>query len=126
VAQDLEGLKKWIGEKETDVDYVTIPSVYRLAATLDRDDPMPKFGDALPIGWHWSSVGSFSYHSSYGTSTKCAHEPNGPPVLRIPNIQSGRIDKSDLKYAVTQRGILNATLYVLAIFCVSARMAALP
>jgi len=26
--------------------------VHRLAATLDRDDPMPKNGDPLPTGWH--------------------------------------------------------------------------
>ena len=52
MTQDLEPLKQWIGRRESDVDYVTIPSVYRLAATLDRDDPMPKHGDVLPIGWH--------------------------------------------------------------------------
>jgi 3-methylfumaryl-CoA hydratase len=52
VTQDFEHLKQWIGKQETDVDYVTIPSVHRLAATLDRDDAMPKFGDALPVGWH--------------------------------------------------------------------------
>ena len=51
MAQDLEKLKDWIGERETDVDYVTIPAVHRLAATLDRDDPVPKFGDPLPAGW---------------------------------------------------------------------------
>ncbi len=52
MAQNLEKLKDWIGERETDVDYVTIPSVHRLAATLDRDDAMPKNGDPLPPGWH--------------------------------------------------------------------------
>ena len=52
MTQDLEKLKDWIGEKESAVDYVTIPSVERLAATLDRDDPMPKAGDPLPVGWH--------------------------------------------------------------------------
>jgi 3-methylfumaryl-CoA hydratase len=51
MSHDLEQLKNWIGSTETDVDYVTIPSVHRLASTLDRDDPMPKFGDPLPIGW---------------------------------------------------------------------------
>ena len=51
MAQDLEKLKDWIGERETDVDYVTIPAVHRMAATLDRDDPVPKFGDPLPPGW---------------------------------------------------------------------------
>jgi 3-methylfumaryl-CoA hydratase len=52
MTQDLEPLKQWIGRGESDVDYVTIPAVHRLAATLDRDDPMPKFGDPLPAGWH--------------------------------------------------------------------------
>ncbi len=52
MTQDLEQLKQWIGQRESAVDYVTIPAVHRLAATLDRDDPMPKFGDTLPVGWH--------------------------------------------------------------------------
>ncbi len=53
MALDLEHLKQWIGKHESDVDYVTIPAVHRLAATMDRDDPMPVIGDALPIGWHF-------------------------------------------------------------------------
>ena len=36
MAHNLEELKKWIGQKETAVDYITIPAVHRLAATLDR------------------------------------------------------------------------------------------
>ena len=51
MSHDLEQLSKWIGNTESDVDYVTIPTVHRLAATLDLDYPMPKFGDPLPIGW---------------------------------------------------------------------------
>jgi 3-methylfumaryl-CoA hydratase len=49
---DLDQLTEWIGRTESDVDYVTIPSVQRLSATLDRDDPKPRIGDPLPIGWH--------------------------------------------------------------------------
>jgi 3-methylfumaryl-CoA hydratase len=52
MTQELEKLKQWIGKTESDIDYVTAPAVHRLAATLDRDDPMPKMGDPLPIGWH--------------------------------------------------------------------------
>jgi 3-methylfumaryl-CoA hydratase len=52
MTQDLEKLKEWIGRTESDVDYVTVPAVHRLAATLDRGDPMPKMGDPLPVGWH--------------------------------------------------------------------------
>ncbi|MDN3712526.1 restriction endonuclease subunit S [Paracoccus cavernae] len=35
----------------------------------------------------------------YGTAAKCSYDPTGTPVLRIPNIQSRRIDRSDLKTA---------------------------
>ena len=52
MTQDLEKLKEWIGRTESDVGYVTVPAVHRLAATLDRGDPMPRMGDPLPIGWH--------------------------------------------------------------------------
>lgn len=52
MAAELDKLKEWIGQRESDIDYITVPSIHRLSATLDRDDPIPKFGDALPIGWH--------------------------------------------------------------------------
>jgi 3-methylfumaryl-CoA hydratase len=52
MSADLEQLKQWIGRRESDLDYVTMPAVHRLAATLDRDDPKPRMGDPLPIGWH--------------------------------------------------------------------------
>jgi type I restriction enzyme S subunit len=35
----------------------------------------------------------------YGTSIKCSYDADGPPVLRIPNVQSGNVDLSDLKFA---------------------------
>src|SRR5688572_4283531 len=45
--------RAWIGKKQTARDLVTASPVARLAATLDRDDPPPKTGDALPPVWHW-------------------------------------------------------------------------
>ena len=45
-------LNKWLGKTETRHDHVTVPMVERMAATLDRDDPLPRPGDILPIGWH--------------------------------------------------------------------------
>jgi len=80
VTQNLEELKKWIGEKETDVDYVTIPAVYRLSATLDRDDPMPKFGDPLPIGWHQLLFPRIVRHSQVGADGHPARGDFLPPV----------------------------------------------
>jgi 3-methylfumaryl-CoA hydratase len=66
MTQDLEKLKEWIGQKESAVDYVTIPAVHRLAATLDRDDPMPKTGDPLPVGWHQILFPRVVRHSDRG------------------------------------------------------------
>lgn len=34
----------------------------------------------------------------YGTAQKCTPDPHGVAVLRIPNVASGRIDLTDLKY----------------------------
>ncbi|MCI3950517.1 MAG: acyl-CoA dehydrogenase [Burkholderiales bacterium] len=80
MAHDLEELKNWIGEKESALDYITIPAVQRLAATLDRDDPMPKAGDPLPIGWHAILFPRVVRHSQIGPD---GHPQRGdflPPV----------------------------------------------
>ena len=80
MAQDLEKLKEWIGQKESAVDYITIPAVHRLAATLDRDEPMPKAGDPLPIGWHAILFPRVVRHSQIGAD---GHPERGdflPPV----------------------------------------------
>ena len=45
--------QSWIGRSERSVDRVTVAPVAALAATLDRDDPPPADGDALPPLWHW-------------------------------------------------------------------------
>ena len=80
MAHNLEDLKKWIGEKETAVDYVTIPSVHRLSATLDRNDPMPKVGDPLPIGWHQLLFPRIVRHSQIGADGHPARGDFLPPV----------------------------------------------
>ncbi len=80
MTQDLEKLKEWIGRKESDTDYVTVPAVHRLAATLDRDDPMPRTGDPLPIGWHQILFPRVVRHSQIGPD---GHPQRGdflPPV----------------------------------------------
>jgi type I restriction enzyme S subunit len=55
----------------------------------------------LPESWTWASLEQIARSSSYGTSAKCSPTNSGPPVLRIPNIASGRIDLTDLKFAGT-------------------------
>ena len=80
MSAELEKLKGWIGSKEFAVDYVTVPAVHRLAATLDREDPMPKIGDPLPVGWHSILFPRVVRHSQIG---KDGHPQRGdflPPV----------------------------------------------
>ena len=80
MTQELEKLKQWIGQKESDVDYVTVPTVHRLGATLDRNDPMPGMGDPLPVGWHQILFPRVVRHSQIGAD---GHPQRGdflPPV----------------------------------------------
>jgi 3-methylfumaryl-CoA hydratase len=80
MTDDLEKLKEWIGQKESDVDYVTVPAVHRLAATLDRNDPVPRMGDPLPPGWHQILFPRVVRHSQVGAD---GHPERGdflPPV----------------------------------------------
>lgn len=48
--------------------------------------------------WAEYTVGQLVTDVRYGTAKKCAVDPTKTPVLRIPNIASGRIDLSDLKH----------------------------
>jgi 3-methylfumaryl-CoA hydratase len=80
MTSELDRLTEWIGRTETDVDYITIPSVHRLSATLDRDDPVPAFGQPLPIGWHSILFPRVVRHSQIGPD---GHPRRGdflPPV----------------------------------------------
>lgn len=54
-AEDKESarLRQWIGRKESRTDVVSPWPAAALAATLDRDDPVPAQGEPLPPGWHW-------------------------------------------------------------------------
>ncbi|MEK7875644.1 MAG: MaoC family dehydratase N-terminal domain-containing protein, partial [Pseudomonadota bacterium] len=80
MALDLKQLKQWIGQRESDVDYVTIPAVHRLAATLDRDDPMPRNGDPLPIGWHFMLFPRVARQSQLGADGNPQRGDFLPPV----------------------------------------------
>jgi len=50
---DFNRLREWIGKKESQADIAAAWPVTALTATLDRDDPDPVDGDAVPLGWHW-------------------------------------------------------------------------
>ncbi|ANY60993.1 acyl-CoA dehydrogenase [Comamonas aquatica] len=49
----LAHLQSWQGKSETTPDTVTAAPLRALSATLDRDDPAPHAGTAVPPLWHW-------------------------------------------------------------------------
>ena len=52
----------------------------------------------IPAEWEVVRLGDVISKFDYGTSVQCNGDPTGTPVLRIPNIASGELDLSDLKY----------------------------
>ena len=90
-SDDLEKLRDWIGEKESEVDHITIPAVKRLAAMLDWKDAMaPKHGDVLPIGWYSVFFSRIAPQSEIGSD---GHPKRGdflPPVPLPRRMFAGR------------------------------------
>jgi type I restriction enzyme S subunit len=52
----------------------------------------------LPEGWIWIRLGEIGQRIQYGTSEKAGTDSNGIPVLRMGNIQDGKLIFEDLKY----------------------------
>jgi 3-methylfumaryl-CoA hydratase len=52
-ALDIERLRGWIGRREQHSDVISAAPAMLMAATLDRDDPVPQPGDVLAPPWHW-------------------------------------------------------------------------
>jgi type I restriction enzyme S subunit len=62
------------------------------------EEPAPPDTSELPEGWVWATVDQITEVQQYGTSDKANPEPDGVPVLRMGNIQDGKLDFDDLKY----------------------------
>jgi 3-methylfumaryl-CoA hydratase len=50
---NIDHLREWQGRTESRPDVITLTPVAAMSATLDREDPFPQVGDALPPLWHW-------------------------------------------------------------------------
>jgi type I restriction enzyme S subunit len=55
----------------------------------------------LPAGWTWATVEQLSARVQYGSSTKTNEDSTGVPVLRMGNIQEGKLAFDKLKYLPT-------------------------
>jgi type I restriction enzyme S subunit len=52
----------------------------------------------VPASWDVVEFRTVREWLQYGTSTPCTYKPTAFPVLRIPNIQTGRVNSEDIKY----------------------------
>ena len=53
LVKDFDALRAWVGRKDSAEDEITAWPVKAMTASLDRDDPTPKRGEPIPLGWHW-------------------------------------------------------------------------
>jgi type I restriction enzyme S subunit len=67
-------------------------------------EPEPWPGIDLPTGWAWASIDQVGPLVQYGTSAKCSGDNQGVAVLRMGNIQEGRLDYDSLKFLPHSHG----------------------
>lgn len=77
---DIDYLRSWVGKTEQVDDLIAPSKVAALAATLDRDDPAPRTGDALPPPWHWTLCLPAARQSAIGPDGHPARGGFLPPV----------------------------------------------
>ena len=65
---------------------------------------------SLPNNWEWICIGEISKGVEYGTSQK-SQSAGKVPVIRMGNIQNGRIDWSDLVFSDDEEEIRKYQLY---------------
>ena len=70
-----------------------IRGTYKSALSIDWQPDI-----TLPDQWVWASVDQLISRAQYGTSAKTNDDPSGVPVLRMGNIQNGRLDLTKLRW----------------------------
>jgi len=80
LSADLGTLRDWIGRQESRSDLITATPVAALSATLDRADPAPADGSALPPLWHWLYFTPLTRHSELGEDGHARRGGFLPPV----------------------------------------------
>ena len=71
---------------------------------IKKQRPLPPISDEekpfeLPMGWEFERFSNMFMDLKYGTSQKSDYMIEGAPILRIPNVVSGYVNSSDLKYS---------------------------
>ena len=79
-ANTLAHLQTWQGKSEVFDDLITPAPLRALSATLDRDDPLPMAGTALPPLWHWLFFLPYHRQSEIGPDGHAQRGGFLPPV----------------------------------------------
>jgi type I restriction enzyme S subunit len=89
--EQLEALRKsaWQGLREVG----RISERYSSAESIDWQPPID-----LPAGWTWASLDQIACLVQYGSSAKTTENQRSVAVLRMGNIQAGKLDLSSLKF----------------------------
>ncbi len=77
---EFDTLQAWVGRTEERHDVVTEAPLAALAATLDRDDPLPRAGDPVPPLWHWLYFLPLARQSEIGPDGHAKRGGFLPPV----------------------------------------------
>jgi type I restriction enzyme S subunit len=69
---------------------------YQKASGGRKEKPLPPIDEcetpfALPPSWIWARIGDLALHVDYGTSFKSRASSEGTPVLKMGDIQGGRV-----------------------------------
>ncbi|WP_266159725.1 restriction endonuclease subunit S [Dyella silvatica] len=75
----------------------TLPKGWQ-AKYLEPTEPSYENHLSLPPSWASATVDQISIAQKYGSSSKTNEDAGGVPVLRMGNIQEGRLDLNKLKY----------------------------
>lgn len=68
------------------------------AETVVANEIKTRFDRGRDSGWRDGMLGDYVVDDCYGTSEKTNDDDSGTPVIRMGNIQNGRLDLRDLKY----------------------------
>src|SRR5215204_581198 len=77
---DTPDLTRWIGRRQERVDQVGASHLAAWSATLDREDPFPRDGDAVPPLFHWTLFPPLARQSELGPDGHARRGGFLPPV----------------------------------------------
>ena len=73
-------------------------AVAAMQGAILRDAFPHKEGDEMPEGWRWVELDKMSTNIQYGISKSSASDKVGPKLLRITDIQNGKVDWDNVPF----------------------------